>query len=166
MHPVSLALCQSNSIKYRFVISWEFLICDRVLKLFLTWNCRRGIMHYLLFIHWFIRSCYDTASSFTDLLQIQYGTVLIRSTFTQILIGELWGVSCDYRNDVIEWKHFSRYWPIVRGIQWSPVNSPHKGQWRGVLMFSLICAWINGWVNNCEVGDSRRHLAHYDVIVM
>ena len=24
-----------------------------------------------------------------------------------------------------------------------PVNSPHKGQWRGALMFSLISAWIN-----------------------
>ena len=27
-----------------------------------------------------------------------------------------------------------------------PVNSPHNGQWREALMFSLICAWINGWV--------------------
>ena len=26
------------------------------------------------------------------------------------------------------------------------MNSPHKGQWRGASMFSLICAWINGWV--------------------
>ena len=33
-------------------------------------------------------------------------------------------------------------------------------------MFSLICAWINGWVNNREAGDLRRHRAHYDVIVM
>ena len=33
-------------------------------------------------------------------------------------------------------------------------------------MFSLICAWINGWVNNPEAGDLRRHLAHYDVIVI
>ena len=45
-------------------------------------------------------------------------------------------------------------------------NSPHKGQWRGVLMFSLICAWTNGWVNNRNAGDLRRHRAHYDVIVM
>ena len=45
-------------------------------------------------------------------------------------------------------------------------NSPHKGQWRGALMFSLICARINGWVNNREAGDLRRHRAHYDVIVM
>ena len=47
-------------------------------------------------------------------------------------------------------------------------NSPviHKGQWRGALMFSLICVWINGWVNSREAGDLRRHRAHCDVIVM
>ena len=52
--------------------------------------------------------------------------------------------SCDrYRkhDDVIKWKHFQRYRPFVQGIDWSPVNSPHKGQWRGVLRFSLICAF-------------------------
>ena len=69
-------------------------------------------------------------------------------------------------DDVIKWKHFPRYWPLARGIHRSPVNSPHKGQWSGDLMFSLICAWINGWVNNDEVCDLRRHGAHYDVIVM
>ena len=59
-----------------------------------------------------------------------------------------------------------RYWPYVRGIHRSAVNSPHKGQWRGALMFSLICVWINGWVNNREAGILRRHRGHYDVIVM
>ena len=43
---------------------------------------------------------------------------------------------------------------------------PHKGQWRAALMFSLICVWINGWVNNGEAGDLRRYRAHYDVTVM
>ena len=71
-----------------------------------------------------------------------------------------------YHDDVIKWKHFPRYWSFVRGIHRSPVNSPHKGQWRGALMFSLICARINGWVNNGEAGDLRRYRAHYDVIVM
>ena len=47
-------------------------------------------------------------------------------------------------DDVIKCKHFPRYWPFVRGIHRSPVNSPHKGQWRGALIFSLICIWING----------------------
>ena len=69
-------------------------------------------------------------------------------------------------DDVIKWKHFPRHWPLVWGNHRSPVNSPHKGQWRGTLMFSLICARINGWVNNGEAGDLRRHRAHYDVIVM
>ena len=68
--------------------------------------------------------------------------------------------------DVIKWKHFARYWPFVRGIHRLPVNFPHKGQWRGALMFSLICAWKNGWVNNGEAGDLGRHRAHYDVTVM
>ena len=69
-------------------------------------------------------------------------------------------------DDVIKWKHFPRHWPFVRGIHRSPVNSPHKGQWRGALMFSLICAWTDGWVNNGYVGDLRRHCAHCDVSVM
>ena len=69
-------------------------------------------------------------------------------------------------DDVIKWKHIPRYWPFVWGIHRWPVNSPHKGQWRGALMFSLICARINGWINNRESGDLRRHCAHYDVIVM
>ena len=64
-----------------------------------------------------------------------------------------------YHDDVIKWKHFSRSWP-------SPVNSPHKGRWRGAFVFSLICARINSWVNNGEAGDLRRHLAHYDATVI
>ena len=67
-------------------------------------------------------------------------------------------------DDVIKWNHFPRYWPFKRGIHRSPVNSPHKGQWRGALMFPLICARINVWVN--EAGDSRRHRAHYDAVIM
>ena len=69
-------------------------------------------------------------------------------------------------DDVIKWKHFPRYWPFVRGIHRSPVNFPHKGQWRGALMFSLMCARINSWVNNREAGDLRHYRRHYDVIVM
>ena len=69
-------------------------------------------------------------------------------------------------DDVIKWKHFPRYWPFMRGIHRFPVNSPHKGQWRGALMFSLICVWINGWVNNREAGDLRRYCTHYDVTIM
>ena len=61
---------------------------------------------------------------------------------------------CFIHDDVIKWKPFPRYSPFVRGIRRWPVNSPHKGQWHGALMFSLICAWINSWVNNREAGDA------------
>ena len=67
-------------------------------------------------------------------------------------------VFCRWYDDVIKWKHFPRYR--------SPVNSPHKGQWHGALMSSLICARISGWVNSREAGDLRRHRVHYDVTVM
>ena len=57
-------------------------------------------------------------------------------------------------DDVIKWKHFPRYWPFVRGIHRWPVNSPHKGQWRGGLIFSLIYAWINGWMGRLVIWDA------------
>ena len=69
-------------------------------------------------------------------------------------------------DDVIKWRHFPRYWLFVQRIHQSQVNSPHKRQWRGALMFSLICVWINGWVNNRKADDLRCHCAHYDVIVI
>ena len=71
-----------------------------------------------------------------------------------------------HHDDVIWWKHIPRYWPFVWGIHRSPVNSSHKGQWRGGSMFSLICAWTNGWANNGDAGNLRPYRAHYDVIVM
>ena len=68
-------------------------------------------------------------------------------------------------DDGIKWKHFhvtGHLWGEFTGHRWIPAQRP----WRGALMFSWICAWINGWVNNGEADDSRRHRAHYDVTVM
>ena len=93
------------------------------------------------------------------------GTLLI-DLFRWTIINASMCALLTLHDDVIKWKHFPRYWPFVRGIHRSPVNSPHKGQWRGALMFSLICVWINGWVNNRKAGDLRRHRAHYDDTVM
>ena len=51
-------------------------------------------------------------------------------------------------------------------------NSPVTGEFpsqrpvTGSFDVSLVCAWINGWVNNCKAGNLRHHRAHYDVIVM
>ena len=57
--------------------------------------------------------------------------------------GPLWWESIDHR--------------------WLPFT---KAQQRGVLMFSLIRAWTNSWVNNRDADDFRRHCAPYDVTVM
>ena len=84
-------------------------------------------------------------------------------------VGRFWEMCVRaewHHDDVIKWKYFPRYCQFVRGIHRSPVNSPHKGQWRGALMFTLICARINVWVNNRKAGDLRRNRVHYDVIVM
>ena len=73
-------------------------------------------------------------------------------------------------NRLAWWRHqmetFSAYLALCAGNSPVPVNSPHKGQWRGAFMFTLICVWINSWVNNREAGDLRRYRGHYDVCVM
>ena len=86
------------------------------------------------------------------------------------LAGRRWGLSmcasCEHHDDVIKSKHISHYWTIVRGIHPWPVNSPHKGRWRGALVFSLIYAWTNVWANSRDAGGLRRHWTHCDVIVI
>ena len=68
-----------------------------------------------------------------------------------------------YHDDVIKWRYFPRYWPFMRGIH-RPGEFP--AQRPVTRMFSLICAWINGLVNNSKASDLRRYRAHYDVSVM
>ena len=66
------------------------------------------------------------------------------------------------------WRHqmetFSALLAICAGN--SPVTGEFPSQRPVTRMFSLICAWINDWVNNHETGDLRHHGAHYDIIVM
>ena len=73
-------------------------------------------------------------------------------------------------NVSIWWHHHEkkilRYWPFVWGIHWSQVNSPHKGHWHRVLMFSLIYAWTNSCANNGDNSHLRHLCAHYNITVM
>ena len=62
------------------------------------------------------------------------------------------------------WRHQMGLFYVLLTV--CAVNSPHKGQWRGALIFSLIYAWPSGWVNNRDAGDLRRHRLFYDVIIM
>ena len=57
------------------------------------------------------------------------------------------------------WRHLMQL--FMRGIHRSTVDSHQKGHWHGDLMF---CA-LNGWGNDSDASDLRRHSAHYDVTV-
>ena len=83
----------------------------------------------------------------------RFGMVVTDDLASADLQPPWWRGPVGSHDDVIKWKHFPRYWPFVRGIHRSPVNSPHKCQWRIALMLSLICARINAWENNREAGD-------------
>ena len=102
--------------------------------------------------HWTIRWRVMNANAIDSGFELWHTPV--QSCFgerAQSLMDRVWG-----------YKH----WPFVRGIHRSPVNCPHKGQWRGALVFCLICVWINGWVNNREAGDLRPYRPQYDITVM
>ena len=114
-----------------------------------------------------IRWSITTSSSATE---FHYGHIhphLVKGQSMSSLHGnvktELWHAIHD---DVIKRKHFLCYWPFVREIYRSPVNSHHKGQWRIDLMFSFICVWTNGWANHWDAGDLRPYRARNDVTVM
>ena len=94
---------------------------------------------------------------FTSRSEIQHYVLLPKSPYQ--LFQSVSSHASLFHDDVIKWKHFPRYWPFVWGIHRWPVNSPHKGQWHGALMFLLICACISVWANNREAGDLRRHSA-------
>ena len=49
----------------------------------------------------------------------------------------------------------------------SPVTGEFLAQKPVTQSFDIFFdAWINGWVNNGEAGDLRRHRTHYDVTAM
>ena len=70
-----------------------------------------------------------------NLLNLLFTVVVVSATYPI-----LWSISM--HDDVITWKHFPRYWPLVWGIHRWPVNSPRKGQWR-VSALLAICVWTS-----------------------
>ena len=92
-----------------------------------------------------IRACYCIRFKLIETCNETYLTHLLYCCSN--IVPKSWSTEVHNKiehNDVIKWKHFLCYWLFVRGIHRSPVNSPHKSQWREALIFSLNCAWING----------------------
>ena len=104
-----------------------------------------------------------------------YGTPLYNDLYRNGLSVRIYGIRLTawrhgHDSLITWWRHqmetFSALLAICAGNSPVTVNSLHKGQWRGALMFSLICAWMNGSVNSREADDLRRPRPHCDVTVM
>ena len=126
--------------------------------------------HFRHYIAWRVGLCYDISLYLSQWLTLNKSLLAAPSVpMCYILRSDLqpppqYDAVAPVLHD--DRKNFLRYWPFVREIHRSPVNSPLKGQWHGALMFSLIWVWLNGWVNNHKAGDLRHHRAHCDVPVM
>ena len=59
-----------------------------------------------------------------------------------------------------QWKHFPRYWPLCEGKP--PVTGGFPSQRPMTRSFGVFFG-LNGWANNRDASDFRRHRAHYDV---
>ena len=108
------------------------------------------IFYQLINYPWMLLLSWQTSYQRVHIILLKWDTDL--STAKKLIMtssnGNIFRVTC----------------PFVRGIhRWIPLT---KGQWRGALMFSLICGWTNGWANNRDAGDLKRHRAHYDVTAM
>ena len=155
-------------IKHTLLLCWRYIrpcftgILISTIKIKRSWDRLIFIMGISVLVRRYFHI--ETVPKCHDGKWLSFIEPFFLNTF--IISSGLFGLNCAFHDDVIKWKHFPRYLPFVQGIHRSPVNSPHKGQWCRALMFSLICACINGWVNKREAGDLRRHCQHYDVTMM
>ena len=122
----------------------------------LEYRRENGNIHIYIYINlplalWLLKACWYSDNKVCDPKINGSGWEVIyssrRTAHTISYIGFLHNMIQD---DVIHWKHFR----------------VTKCEWHGALMFSLTCAWTNGWSNNQDAGDLIRHSAHYDVTVM
>ena len=86
--------------------------------------------------HWYVWILLRSTCTRLMEMYLPIGSSNIKSTFSPLALS----TRPHHHYDVIKWKCFPRYWSFVSGIHRSLVNSPHKGKWRGALMFSLNCA--------------------------
>ena len=138
--------------------------CTNVLCFVLAWLYQDFLVHLCdLFIH-ILQRCFIGPGKVAGMI-VTVPVQLRGRTLTDIKPQQ--SVNRVY---ISWWRHqmgpFSALLALCAGNSSVAVNSPHNGQWRGALMFSLICVWINDWVNNREAGDLIRHRGHYDVNVM
>ena len=107
---------------------------------------------------------------------------VVFDTFVQPIIDDalmiIWclylsmSINCGHNTIISRWRHKMEVFSAL--LAHCEVNSPVNGvfpsqlkvQWRGALMFSLVCAWTYGWADHRYVGDLRFYHVNYDVTVM
>ena len=157
-----ISMCNIYVNKYTYTYVWMSIFVELSnyrAELLCGWNLTNAIGYQMLTFNtrtalsrtlWTV-NVYNTRTALSRTLWTV--NVYIHS-IQMTMSGHTW----IYHDYVIKGKHFRR--------NRSPVNSPHKDQWCGALMFSLICTRTNGWVNTREAGDLRRHCTLYDVTAM
>ena len=74
------------------------------------------------------------------------------------------GTNTSEHGGVIKWKYFPRYWVFVRELHRLILLT--KASDAELWCFPWSTPEQNGWANNQDAGDLKRHRAHYDIIVM
>ena len=128
-------LSLSNIVSYLTVLYREF-IASAYRRLYTMADISRTTFVNACKKGYFQSKC---SPKFLSTARIDNMAALVCVMAWHICVVKTEGGARQRHKDVITWKHFPRYWPFVRGIHRSPVNSPHKGQWRGAVMLSLIC---------------------------
>ena len=108
--------------------------------------------------HWYFDSiCHKIPKD--AVYPIRYALSIVVLCFGDLIVLGAW-----WRHQM---KKNHRCWSSARGIQWWPLDNPHKGQQRGALIFSLICTWTNVWANSGgDTGELSRHRTHYDDVTV
>ena len=152
------------------MVDVETLTAENVSKEWYPHNSPRG-GHQSDMLHWTNRGLTDAVH--IDSLADNNCSVAMTMDFLQMHIeglwcrnqlSHIWISNCITQNIVgCTWW---RYQMETSSALLAICAGNFQGHWRGALMFSLICTWINHWVNNGEAGDFRRYRTHYDIIVM
>ena len=107
--------------------------------------------------------CIDVVISSTPMVSFTHVALLHWDNRT--LSQFQWSNVVGYHDDLMKWKHFLRYWPLCER---NPLVTSGFPSHRPVMQsFDVsVDLRLNGWANNRDAGDLRRHRAHHHVIIM
>ena len=145
-------LLYAVSISYREGQYYIDLLWPSLWQDFVLWAANSALCCSLYWVKLFLSLTHWLLSDFANISKVWFSNSFTDWYTEHTCVLALSGPF--HHDDVTKWKHFPRYWPFVRGPRWIPHTKWR--QWRGALVFSLICNRINGWISNRAAGDLRR----------